>query len=238
MTAEKEAQAEELEEAETRARHLKMQLDDMAVKVAEQDSTVMNLVDELAAEKQLRRQEEDARKRSIKLVKSSPIDDIAEEDGSKFHQQTNRGSMASDSGFESEDESSAESVFSLKRHDPTSPCLSLSSASSTTWPEVYQAESLKITPVREAAKLRPAVPPQRPSTFQKASGLNGSSAGGISIQGHDEPLRWSCANCQGLKASEAWNVVGILKEENKGLKERVGDLEGAVEGCLDLVAGL
>ena len=204
---------------------------------------MMNLVDELAREKQLRREEEEARKRSVKLVKSSPIegnDDVVEgeEEGGKFGRHGNRGSVASDSGFESEDDSFTPSIFSSsssKAHEATpSPCRSLSSASSTTSPEIHQAEFLTITPARP----RPAMPPQRASMFQKVLGLNGTSGGGLSMQGQDEPRRRSCANCQDVKASEAWNVVSILKEENKGLKERVGHLESAVEGCLEMVGGM
>lgn len=240
LTASYSAQAEELSEAETRARHLKQQLDNITLKVAEQDAAMMNLVDELAREKQLRREEEDARKRSVKLVKNSSGDgdkNSAEEEGSKFGRHVNRSSVASDSGFESEEEGSASSVFSAtsKAHNAViSPCPSLSSASSTTSPEIHQAELLTIT----LARPRPAMPPQRTSMFQKVLGMNGTSGGGLPIQRHDEPLRTSCTNCQGVKAAEAWNVVSILKEENKGLKERVGSLESAVEGCLEMVGGM
>jgi len=51
-------------------------------------------------------------------------------------------------------------------------------------------------------------------------------------------MQTSCSNCQGMKASEAWDVVGMLSEENKGLKVRVGKLESEVDACLDLVQGL
>ena len=47
-----------------------------------------------------------------------------------------------------------------------------------------------------------------------------------------------CRVCGGMQTGEAWAVVGVLKEENKGLKERVGWLESEMEGCLDLVRGL
>ncbi|KAI4185858.1 MAG: hypothetical protein L6R41_003872 [Letrouitia leprolyta] len=55
VLAEKEAQTEELEGAETRTRHLKIQLDDMTVKLQEQDKAMMDLVDQLAQEKEARR---------------------------------------------------------------------------------------------------------------------------------------------------------------------------------------
>ncbi|KAI4128923.1 MAG: hypothetical protein LQ347_003979 [Umbilicaria vellea] len=240
LTASYSAQTEELSEAETRARHLKQQLNNITLRVAEQDAAMMNLVDELAREKQLRREEEEARKRSVKLVKREPVEgdnNSVEEEGGKFERYGNRSSVASDSGFESEDEGFACSIFSASpnAYDAvTSACPSLSSASSGTSAEIHQAEFLTITPARP----RPAMPPQRTSMFQKVLGMNGASSRGLPMQGHDESLRTGCTNCQGVKASEAWNVVGILKEENKGLKDRVCNLESAVEGCLEMVGGI
>jgi hypothetical protein len=38
--------------------------------------------------------------------------------------------------------------------------------------------------------------------------------------------------------SEAWGVVGVLKEENRALKERVVYLESEVDGVLGMVRGL
>jgi hypothetical protein len=48
----------------------------------------------------------------------------------------------------------------------------------------------------------------------------------------------TCRNCQGQEASIAWDTVNLLKDENKGLKQRVEELETAVEGALDVVNGL
>lgn len=56
VLAEKEVQAEELEGAEMRTRHLKIQLDDMTAKMQEQDKAMMDLVDQLAQEKEARRE--------------------------------------------------------------------------------------------------------------------------------------------------------------------------------------
>jgi hypothetical protein len=47
-----------------------------------------------------------------------------------------------------------------------------------------------------------------------------------------------CRNCKGQDASVAWDTVGLLRDENRHLKTRVGELEVAVEGALDLVNGL
>lgn len=46
-----------------------------------------------------------------------------------------------------------------------------------------------------------------------------------------------CQNCRGQDASMAWDTVGLLRDENRGLKQRVGELEDAVDGALDLVNG-
>lgn len=48
----------------------------------------------------------------------------------------------------------------------------------------------------------------------------------------------SCRNCEGQATSVAWDTVNLLKDENKGLKERVGELEGALDGALDVVNGV
>ena len=47
-----------------------------------------------------------------------------------------------------------------------------------------------------------------------------------------------CTNCRGKDASVAWDTVGLLRMENKGLKERVGELESAVDGALGVCDGL
>ena len=44
-----------------------------------------------------------------------------------------------------------------------------------------------------------------------------------------------CSNCRGKEASAAWDAVGLMRAENKGLKERIGELENSVDGALDLI---
>ena len=218
--AEKETLAEETEGAETRARQLRTQLDDMSIKLAQQDEAMMSLVDELAQEKLARREEEEARKRSVRLVEhaASPI--------------TNSGrpsleNPVSDSGFESEDESSAESVFST--NDGTrSPTLSMSSVSTNNSPEAYHMHDCQAPlPIPQAARLR-----RFPSQAVK---------GTFALHCNDtaqELTRSSWMNRNSNQASEAWGIANLLKEENKCLKHRVGELESALDGCLDLVGNL
>lgn len=209
MMAEKETVAEESEGAETRARHLKMQLDGMTAKFAEQDEAMMNLVDELAQEKQARREDEESRKRTIRIVGDSTSPSIG-------HRGLSRSNTLSDSGFESEDDSSADSVFS-RRNGAQSPIMSVSSASTANSPDAYRAQEFQ-------------VPASTPRT-----GLHRLPQGQPAAKG--TPVH-SCPNCDGVRAPEAWNVVSILKEENEELKHRVVELEGALDGCLDVVGRL
>ena len=204
MAAEKEALSEETQGAETRARHLKMQLDAMAEQLAEQDRAMMNMVDELAREKLARREEEEARKRSVRLVEQDFTPP-------RVPRSRPRRSTLSDSGFESEDDSSAESVFS-RRDGTQSPTMSMSSVSTESSPEILHSRDIVQSPT-QAARLR--IPPNA-----------------------TKPVQQPCANCHGIRASDAWLVVSVLKEENQALKKRVGELEGALDGCLDVVGRL
>lgn len=209
MMAEKETVTEESESVETRARHLKIQLDGMTAKFAEQDEAMMNLVDELAQEKQARREDEEARKRTIQVIGDVTSPSIGR--GS-----LSRSNTVSDSGFESEDDSSADSVFS-RRNGAQSPILSVSSASTANSPDIYRTHEFQ-APASTAQLALLRLPQGQPA------------AKGLSVH--------SCANCEGVRGSEAWNVVSILKEENEALKHRVGELEGALDGCLDVVGRL
>ena len=217
MAAEKEALAEETEGAETRARHLKTQLDDLSAKLAEQDEAMMNLVDELAQEKLARREEEEARKRSVRLVEQTTPS------GGRRRGPSLSNSL-SDSGFESEDDSSVESVFS-RRTGAQSPALSMSSVSTSNSPEAYHAPNFQTSALRsQAARLR-----FTPAYIGKVGlGLHQNNIA-------EEPAQSTCANCKGSQASEAWSVVNVMTEENRYFKQRVGELEGALEGCLALV---
>lgn len=222
MTAEKETQAEELGGAETRSKHLKTQLDDMSAKLAEQDKAMMDLVDDLANEKRLRREEEDARKKSLKLVKPSgmlPLTPCSIEEGFKHQKQRDRLSSAVETDWDSEDESCGDSLFS--RNHSSSARMSLSSVSTTSSPETSQPSDLCGIVTAKTARLRQAQPTLGKCQRQPSSG--------------GESLIWNCANCHGGSSSEAWTVVSVLKMENRGLKERVSHVEAALDGCLDVI---
>ncbi|MCJ1393438.1 hypothetical protein MMC18_006312 [Xylographa bjoerkii] len=225
ITAEKEAQSEELEEAHTRAAHLKSQLDDMTAKMAEQDGVIMNLVDDLAQQKQ-RRNEEEA-KRTIRLVGA---DDDACHQCHHRRKPRNRNSTAntvSDSGFESE--SDEESIFSQAQGLQSPTMSSISSASITQSDAYFDQDSChngsrwlpSLITTRMDGQLRDEKHIKHSSTLQP-----------------DYGKMVNCSNCADLQQSEAWGVAEIMKMENKMLKARVEQLEESLDGCLDLVRGL
>ncbi|MCJ1470413.1 hypothetical protein MMC07_009058, partial [Pseudocyphellaria aurata] len=227
MTAENETQTEELEGSETRAKHLKIQLDDMAAKLAKQDELMMDLVDDLAREKQLRREEDDVRKYNVALVKSSKADPFAQNaqsDSAVREQRPIRGtSVVSDSGIDSEEESYVESLCS-KNRETMSPNASVSSFSTTNSPDGYiLSES---NPLAQPARLPPKHSPQVLSTFQNVikGKLGGSRLSEPAMTPIDTP-RSMCLNCQGGKASQAWSMVHRLEEENKVLQARLTHIE-------------
>ncbi|KAK4249870.1 hypothetical protein C7999DRAFT_12294 [Corynascus novoguineensis] len=264
LRAERAAERDELDEAVTRAAHLKMQLEGMARKAAEQDVVVRQLEEELERERKARAKaeaglaaaaaaaatssgvvsggggapsvvsedlgvEEERRRRRRRRQKES-----SRNEGEKEEEDTTTTATSTDDENESAE---SESVFSRCR----SPPLSLQSplqahASSTTsvsvgpsMPRGVMGESgtpngkdaggsMNATPRQKAG-------PQPMGAFQKIlKGISGETAG--------------CSNCKGQDASVAWDTVGLLRDENRHLKNRVGELEVAVEGALDLVNGI
>lgn len=98
-----------------------------------------------------------------------------------------------------------------------------------------QAEFARVVPNVNPPSQRPRISLQQKSTFQKfLQGITPAVVeeedefGGIGM-GVD-----GCTNCRGKDASVAWDTVGLLRAENKGLKEQVGVLEGGVDGALAL----
>ncbi|KAL1967646.1 hypothetical protein VTN77DRAFT_2903 [Rasamsonia byssochlamydoides] len=227
VMAEKTALQEELAEARTRVQHVKMQLDGMAEKVVEKEKANKALTDELEKERQARREAEEALKRSVVLAPSRNNDSFSDiVDTPRRHvKRSSSSTLTSDSGFESGDESPAESVFSRRIEYPGSPLSTFSTPACSTSPE---ATLPPITTTSQPAPKAPAPAPQpqpRLSAYDRVIKGLSSTLGGAS----------KCSNCHGVRASEAWSVVGVLKEENKGLKSRIGDLESVIDDCLSLV---
>ena len=247
--AEASAQTDEAEEAETRARHLKQQLDDMASRVAEQDTAMKALADQLAQERLIRREEEEARKRSVMLVrsKSQQSDALDRETADTMPSGNKResgGTSLCDSGFESDAESSVESVFSRPATNDLGSPLMASTPLSTL--NEWVSDDGEPATVENATKLRLiSVPSHKTSMGPRNAGLGvtGKRKSGVSLEDYMErrlssPATQTCSNCHAGSQTNAWSLVSELRMENKGLNSRVADLERTVEGCLDLVAGL
>ena len=114
---------------------------------------------------------------------------------------------------------------------------SSSSAPQKITPTPAPAPASSTPALSPAAMLAPPKPQSQPqpqlSAFQKlVRGIGGSDSPG----GGSGPR--SCRNCSGRDSSVAWDTVSLLRDENKGLKHRVSQLEVAVEGALDVVHGI
>lgn len=230
LMAEKEAQDDEKAEADTRTRHLKMQLEGMASKLAETEGMMQALMEDLNKEKRLRMEERAAaRDKFLTPSEGSISEDLGVEEDQQ--QQRRRGwrrsgeTSKTDFSFETDEDSvEAASIFSRPR-SPTLTALSIISDVESPAPTGPPSRTSTFGPSRP---VRNSQPPQM-STFQKLfKGISGDPNKDIN----------GCRNCQGQDASIAWDTVGLLKAENKTLKERVSELEEAVEEVLDVVNGV
>lgn len=210
--SEQSAQEDELDEADTRARHLKMQLETMAARANEQDEQMRKLVEELAFERHARQEEEAARKRSLALVRSQPVCEHVECQTTPHRRNRISGSEISvDSGFESENETDAASVFSRN-------CLS---RTGTDMSSIHEPEHDSTPKNRKPQTL------EQRSTYDKVRDRT------VNL----EKGGWGCGNCEGGAQSGVWGRLAKEREENRTLRHRVEQLEDAVEGALNVVDG-
>ncbi|KAF2791687.1 hypothetical protein K505DRAFT_326666 [Melanomma pulvis-pyrius CBS 109.77] len=211
--AEQSAQDDELDEADTRTRHLKMQLETVAARASEQDAEMRKLREDLAFERRARQEEEAARKRSLSLVKSSgsPL-----ADSPRRRNRVSNSDVSIDSGFESDCETDATSIFSRA---PS--CMSPTDTVPSSAASVADAQ-LDTTPKGKKPLLL-----QRQSTYDKVRD------GSVTL----EQGGWGCANCEGGAYSAVWGRLAREREENSHLRTRVETLEEAVESALNVVDG-
>jgi hypothetical protein len=101
-----DAQREEVEEAETRSKHLKMQLEDMGRQAQEQETAMQDMARQLFEEKMKVHEVREAA-RTVRLVPRAENQERDEEHTPR-RRKRNSGGSASDSGFESD----LDSVFS------------------------------------------------------------------------------------------------------------------------------
>ncbi|TWU73528.1 hypothetical protein ED733_003189 [Metarhizium rileyi] len=235
LRAEKDAQEDEKTEAETRATHLKMQLEGMARKAAETETMMQALMEELGREKRLRAEEKYGRDSSVLSSGMSTIsEDLGAEDDQrkKYRRRSGATAKSDEAGFDTDEESVGEvSVFSRSR-SPTLPASTSDAANIDNCNHGSMPVVPKHTMLEPPRPTRQSQPPM--SAFQKLfkgiSGDSGRDGERFGVQ--------TCQNCQGQDVSVAWDTASLLRHENKGLKERVGELETAVDEALDVVMGL
>ena len=188
ITSTENVQADELEAANTRNEHLKLQLEDMAERAAEQEKAIAALRAQLSAQRPSLDSPQSPQ-RSIRMVShDSGQPELGPQSRLKYRR--NRSSDISTSG-ESEAGSDVSSVVSV-----FSEALSAAPSHSTSFS----------SPVLKSSNL--AYP------------------------------RDECSKCHGLNASEAWDVVGMMKMESGALKQRISELENAQDDALDFLSGL
>lgn len=242
LRSEKESRDDELEEAETRSRHLKMQLQEMALQVSSHDAEMAALKLELQHEREARRKEKEEREESVKLIRahgsspSSPSyqtsrtsEDLGVEQSRRLRSRLSETSFSSDV----ESTSGGESVFS-RSMSPTGTYASTSTSNECT-PEITQAAFHTVQKVQLPSPVSLMNKQETRTPVKVKTGMFGKILGGGRAEVQEVT---SCSNCQGGEAAVAWDTVGLLKMENRGLKERVGELEDSVEDALDLVRGL
>lgn len=248
--AERDAQREELDEAETRARHLKMQLEGMARRAAETEEAMRELAAQLAAERRRARRAEErlAREKSAGAMgttsavsEGSTVSEdlgVDEEAHRRRQWRASGGTVKSDASFDTDEEVTTEdeSVFSRSR-SPTIPGPALNEPGTETPSSRDRVVTLGPPRPRAATGAGAgavAGAGAQMSTFRKIiKGISGEAA-----RPEEEYSGPGCRNCKGQDASVAWDTVSLLRDENRGLKQRVGQLEVAVEGALDMVNGI
>ncbi|KAH7037745.1 uncharacterized protein B0I36DRAFT_359399 [Microdochium trichocladiopsis] len=207
---ERDAEREELEEARLRITLFKGQLQEVAKRAADQEQQMQDLVNELRAEKKARHEERLAHAASSVASEDLGID---EEDRRRWRESS--GTVKSDISAETDVESGNEneSIFSRSRSPTVITSITESDSSS-----------------RPATLHPPKLQTRQLTTLQKLVKNMTGDSDMTSVNG--------CRRCNGQDSSVAWDTVSLLRDENKGLKHRVAQLEVAVEGALDLVNGI
>ncbi|KAJ5461619.1 uncharacterized protein N7458_003171 [Penicillium daleae] len=230
--ADRNEKQEELEETRARVDHLKMQLDGMAAKVLDQEKAMKAMAEELEQERRMRQREE-SRSRSRTMRAIPPDDEIPSlvlQTPHRGGKRTSHGTFTSDSGFESGDESVTDSVFSHKE-SVESPTSTLTAPSPNLSHVALSAPSSLPNIQKNLVAATTNSTQARSSTYERVIKGIASTRLGSSIVGNAN----NCNICHGIPASEAWSVMGVLKDENRGLKTRLGELELVIDDCLGLV---
>lgn len=204
-----DAQKEEVEEAETRAKHLKMQLEDIGRQNQEQKQANEELIFQLSEEK-MRLQEARESAKTIRLVRRGTDGAEAGASDEEAIRRRKRGSAgsASDSGFESDADTS--SVLSGGLETPVS---------QQRQPQFMLTPDLDMTPSKNGSHLnerqlysRGSTMSQQSTAFSNTKRLGGESA--------------------------AWATVEQLRHENQALRMQVEQMQSNLQGVIDFVGGV
>lgn len=248
MQAERSAEKEEAEESKMRVENLKVQLEHMANQAQDQEQSLKQLMSELQAEREARKEERFLRMAHEKILAERSIssEDLeVDEDDQRGKWRKSASTLKSEVSFGDTDEESAEneSVFSRSR----SPTI-LTSATESVQGDLSALSSPQQQQQQQGKGAAAAgsnnnlgVPPKpkfgkEMSTFQKL--MKGISGDGAKDGADGTGAADGCKTCRGQEPSMAWDTVSLLRDENKGLKHRVAQLEVAVEGALDMVNGI
>ncbi|KAL2680924.1 hypothetical protein Neosp_008527 [[Neocosmospora] mangrovei] len=221
LKAERETEVSTMNDADEKIRQLEKKLDEQARQAAERDAFIEHLLNQLADQKDRADMEAEAN-REKELVPSgaSTISEDLCIDEDRQRRWRKSTSTSSDDG--SVDEAS---VFSRSRSPTISTSIMSADISPVTTPTI-QYKPVIIEPPRVNRNSNAQMNP-----IQKLFK-------GMTSEAPRNTAPDTCRNCQGQEASIAWDTVNLLKDENKGLKQRVEELETAVEGALDVVNGL
>ncbi|ODA81213.1 hypothetical protein RJ55_04177 [Drechmeria coniospora] len=246
--AEREVQYEDKFEAETRNQHLKMQLERMAQTATENEAAMQALTEELRAIKKLRMEEQAARERdepssalpstleaavpstmssTMSVSEDLGVDDDRRRSDRRRSSDTTKSDLSSDMD---EDSIEGGSVFSRSRSPTVEASVSDVGFVDNTPPlPPLPTERSTPSPCEPSKQAQPPI-----SAFQKLF----KRKPGEPRRSDYEGGRASCGNCHGQDASVAWDTVGVLRVENRILKQRVTELESVVEEALDAVNGV
>ena len=207
MQPEIDAQREEVEEAETRSQHLKLQLEDLSRQAQERERAMQDIASQLADEKMRVQELRENAARSVRLVRRDSTEG-GEDTPTRRRKRTSNGS-ASDSGFESD----LESVFSAQ-----------SSANSFDTPISPPARSLISDDRRvwSGATLKAGY--SEPSLHRQMSSSTVASKSSVQY-----------ANVRTSADGPAWATVEGLRAENRELKVQMEEMQKNLQGCIDFV---
>lgn len=241
VRTERDSAQERCEDLETKAAMLKAQVDELSLELQREKRA-------LAAERQIRKEDEEARKKSMRRVRNS----YAQPDQSCLNApSSDRNSRISmntlDSGFESGDETvshntlSTDALSEALRREESSHSIASSSSSfvSTSNPSDHLTTTTTSTTASISSTTSVPTPTQAKPSPRPVQQLSGTTSGSV-FQKMKNIVSAHATSTPGYDpASPEAMTNEILQIENKMLKERIVGLEKTVDDCWDSVmAGL